>query len=237
MRQWFEKLVKSPRGWFAIALLSCILHCFLVGPCPIFLNQDAIVAYLHQLGSWSIFAFIIAYIVLTLIGIPGTILTVAGGVVFGLVWGTVWSVIGATLGAIGAFLLARYFLHDWVQRQFCHHQMLERFEQAVTKMPLQFVLAIRFAPISPFNVVNFLFGLTPIQLKPYAIGTLLGIIPGTLAYTWLGVAGREALSGGNSTPLFLALGFLALLSLLPFFAKGKDARFQRGLSKDSTRVG
>ncbi|MBC6418975.1 MAG: TVP38/TMEM64 family protein [Prochloron sp. SP5CPC1] len=135
--------------------------------------------------------FILVYAVVTVIGVPGTILTIAGGLVFGLGWGSLWSVIGATLGAMGSFWAARY-------------------------------LAVRFAPISPFNVVNFLFGLTPIHWVPYSLGTFIGIIPGTLAYTWLGTSGSEALAGGERLPFILALGFLTLLSIIPFLARKKQ---------------
>ena len=81
------------------------------------------------------------------------------------------------------------------------------------------VLAVRFAPISPFNVVNFLFGLTGISVTPYAIGTLVGIIPGTLAYTWLGVTGVDALQGGDWWPVLLCLSVLTVMSLMPLFAQ------------------
>lgn len=213
--------LKRPRFWLAIALVACFISCTL-GPCRLIFNQEFWVDRLQHWGPWSACIFICIYTLLTVIGIPGTVLTVAGGIAFGLAWGTFWSVLGATLGAVGAFLLARYLLHDWAERRFRRHQSLNRFTQAVQQMPLQFVLAVRFAPISPFNIVNFLFGLTPIDLKTYAVGTFVGIIPGTLAYTWLGVAGKDALMGGDRVPLFLALGFLTLLSVLPILAKKKQ---------------
>ncbi len=96
---------------------------------------------------------------------------------------------------------------------------MTKFNQAVKDQPISFVLAVRFAPISPFNVVNFLFGLTPIHWFYYTVATFFGIIPGTLAYTWLGTSGVEALEGGDRLPFFLALGLLTLLSLIPLFHK------------------
>lgn len=160
--------------------------------------------------------FVLLYIVLTAVGVPGTILTVSGGIVFGLWWGTVWSVLGATLGAIAAFSIARYCFHNWVSQRFGQHTQLQKFQRAVQQMPLRFVLAIRFAPISPFNLVNFLLGLTPLRLHTYAIGTFIGIIPGSLAYTWLGVTGQQAFQQGMVLPFFLALMVLSGLSLLPW---------------------
>ena len=129
------------------------------------------------------------------------------------------------MGAVGAFWTARYLLHGWIKRKLGKHKALAKFNQAVLKKPLIFVLIVRFAPISPFNIVNFLFGLTPIQWLPYSIGTLFGIVPGTLAYTWLGVSGLEAWQGGDRSSFYLALGFLTLLSLIPLFAKKGSREF------------
>ncbi|HAG81019.1 MAG TPA: TVP38/TMEM64 family protein [Cyanobacteria bacterium UBA12227] len=215
-----NRSLKRPRYWLAIAFILCILLC-LFSPLNALFNQSLLISQLEKLGHWAVCLFILVYMLATVIGIPGTMLTIAGGAVFGLIWGTIWSVMGATLGAIGAFWVARFLLRDWAQRRFGYHQALLRFNQAVRDKPLTFVLAVRFAPISPFNVVNFLFGLTPIESRHYAMGTFFGIIPGTLAYTWLGVTGKDVLQGGDRVPFFLALSFLAVLSLLPMWAKKK----------------
>ena len=164
----------------------------------------------------SVLFFVLAHIAANAVGIPGTVLVVVGGAVYGLWWGTVWSVIGATLGAIAAFWLARYLMHDWFQKRFAQRPMFQKLNNALCKNGLSCVLFIRFSPISPFNVVNFALGLTPVEVRFYALGTLIGIIPGTLVYTWLGVTGVEALSGGSLIPLASCLTMLMALSALPF---------------------
>ena len=190
----------------------------------VFFDKEVLVNTLCCLGHWSIALFIGIHIVATTIGIPGTILVVVGGMVFGLFWGALWSVIGATSGAIAAFWLSRYLLRDWFKRRFSRHKALARFNQIIDEQAFRCVLTIRFAPISPFNVVNFLFGLTSVDLKSYTAGTFFGIIPGTLAYTWLGVTGMEALEGKSLTPLLLSLSLLVLLSLPPVLMKCKSKK-------------
>ncbi len=222
--QGLNKLKTNPlrnlRLWLAIALIALLLVCT-IGPLKIIFDPMFLVHYLQEHKCCIRIPFIVVYTILTVIGIPGTILTVSGGVVFGLWWGTLWSVIGATLGALGAFLTARYLLRNYIKRKFGRNKILAKCQQAVANRPFAYVFAVRFAPISPFNVVNFLFGITPIHWLPYTIATFLGIIPGTLAYTWLGTSGIEALEGGDRLPLFLALGFLTLLSLIPFITRKK----------------
>ncbi|MBD1832283.1 TVP38/TMEM64 family protein [Cyanobacteria bacterium FACHB-472] len=214
------KLLKNPRFWMAIALLFFLLLC-IFSPLKVLFDPIVLTQQIKSWGTWGIFLFLLIFTAATAVGIPGIMFPIVGGAVFGLVWGTFWSTVGATLGAIAAFWTARYLLHDWAKRRFGEHPALMRFNQAIARQPLTFVLAVRFAPISPFTVVNFLFGLTPINWVPYAVGTFLGIIPGMIAYVWVGATGESVLRGGDRFPFFLALSFLALLSFLPILARKK----------------
>jgi uncharacterized membrane protein YdjX (TVP38/TMEM64 family) len=208
--------------WIIFAVFMLAVIC-LYTPVNLLFNQAFLVMELNHLGPYAALFFVVGFAIITTLGFPGNISTIAGGAVFGLYWGTLWSLMGATLGAVGAFLLARYLLHGWATRRFGQKPLLQRINQAIAHNPMPFILAVRFTPLSPFSLVNFLFGLTPVDLKTYTIGTFLGIIPLTIANTWLGVAGKEALRGGDRHPFFLALGVLTLLSVLPLLMKQKPA--------------
>lgn len=212
------KQAKILRFWLAIALIISFLFC-LFSPLKFVFDRNFLLAYFQTYQEYAIFLFVISFTILTTLGIPGTVLTVVGGLIFGLVWGTFWSVIGATLGALGAFWAARYLLRDYFRQQFSKNKLLNNFDCAVKDNPFTFVLAVRFAPISPFNVVNFVFGLTPIHWLPYSLATFFGIIPGTLAYTWLGVSGERAIQGSDRVSFFIAIAFLTILSIIPICAK------------------
>ncbi len=219
----YQRILNNPRTWLGIGFIS-LLCLVIFSPLNVIFDRDFLILFFNSKPCCVVGLFIIIYIVLTIIGVPGTILTFVGGIIFGLSWGTFWSVFGATLGALGAFWLARYLLHDSIELHFGKHKALASFKQAVVSNPFSFVLAVRFAPISPFNVVNFLFGLTPIHWLPYTTATFVGIIPGTLAYTWLGVSGMDAIQGGNKLSVFLAMGLLGILSLVPLVMKKRRSR-------------
>jgi uncharacterized membrane protein YdjX (TVP38/TMEM64 family) len=153
------------------------------------------------------------------LGLPITIHTLAGGVVFGLVWGTIWSTLAATLGAIAALVVTRYVFKDWATATFGTHKLLARFERSIDQNPFNLVLTLRFAPIAPFNLINFLLALTAIDLKVYSFATFIGVIPGTIAYTWLVFSGKAALQGSDRLQFVLASIFLVLLSVLPLAMK------------------
>jgi uncharacterized membrane protein YdjX (TVP38/TMEM64 family) len=170
-------------------------------------------------GPWAPLLFMGLQMVATMIGFPAVMLTILGGFWFGLFWGSLWSAIGATLGAVGAFFLARSFLHAWIHHRFEHHPLLVKFNQATAHNPLSFILTVRFVPISPFTVMNFLFGLTKISGWVYTLGTLIGILPWVVTYTWVGVAGQQTLRGGSPTPLVIAGCILTIVSALPLLRR------------------
>lgn len=215
-----QKILKKRRFWLLVALGIALAYW---GPSTIHWITDhrQWIMALQGLGRWASVVFIAAHIVATACGIPGTVLVIAGGAVFGVAWGTLWSVIGATLGAIAAFSVARYLLRDWFTRRFSHRPMFQRLNRAMACQGFTCVLAVRFVPISPFNLVNFLFGLTSVPLRSYSVGTFLGIIPGTFAYTWLGVTGAKALMGEGYWAFVSAMGLLVVLSLLPLLIRPK----------------
>ena len=210
--------VKTKFLWLFLGLMGLLLL-WRVTPVQLLFDHDALIERLHMTGWAGICWFILAHVLATVVGLPGTILVIAGGAVYGVLWGTVWSVIGATLGAIAAFWVVRYLLHDFFEHRFGHHPALKRLKSIIHHHALHCVLTIRFMPISPFNLVNFLFGLTPIGLKPYIIGTVLGIIPGTAIYTWIGMSGAKALHGDGVAELLIALAALAFLAALPILVK------------------
>ena len=216
-------MLRRKRFWVLSLLGLVLVVCW--RPFSLLLDPERLLAFFETIGTGGlgIGIFISAHVLATCVGVPGTVLVIVGGGVFGLVWGTVWSLLGATLGAIAAFILARTLLHDWAAQRFGHRPLFQKINRMTRHDALPCVLMIRFAPISPFNLVNFLFGLTKVPLSAYSLGTFVGIAPGTMAYTWLGVTGLEALRGDGTRALLLCLTVLALLSALPLLLK----RYQR----------
>ncbi len=86
------------------------------------------------------------------------------------------------------------------------------------------VLWLRVLPSLPFTLLNLLCGLTRISFFPFALATLIGIVPGTLTYGW--AADRMLRLGESSDglrpqlrPTLLALLLLALLPIAGWQAK------------------
>jgi uncharacterized membrane protein YdjX (TVP38/TMEM64 family)/rhodanese-related sulfurtransferase len=179
------------------------------------INLATLDAWLASLGPWAPIGYVMLFALATVAFVPGIVFSLAGGALFGPLWGGVLNLTGATLGAILAFLVARYIAGDWVARK--TGGLLKRLIDGVDAEGWRFVAFVRLVPLFPFNLSNYALGLTRIPLQHYVIATLVCMVPGAVAYTWLGHAGRGALGGEAGAVRYglLGLGLLAAIAVLP----------------------
>ena len=179
------------------------------------LDVGALEAWVSGAGAAGPLLFIGLYAAATVLFLPGSVLTLAGGALFGPLWGTLYNLTGATLGAGLAFLVARYLASDWVQNRL--EGRAGRLLQGVEAEGWRFVAFTRLVPLFPFNLLNYALGLTRIPFLHYLAATLVFMLPGALAYTYLGFAGREAVAGseGLIQKGLIALALLAAVAFLP----------------------
>jgi uncharacterized membrane protein YdjX (TVP38/TMEM64 family) len=206
---WRSFVIRSvPVAALAAAIIWLGLHRELLQPVSI--ERE-----LRRFGGWAPILFVLLYAMATVLFVPGSLLTVAGGALFGPVWGTLYNLIGATLGATLALVIARYIASDWVTAR--SGERLGRLMRGVEEEGWRFVAFVRLVPLFPFNLMNYALGLTRIRLREYVLTSFVCMVPGALAYTYLGYAGREAASGqaGAIRKAVLALGLLAAVAFLP----------------------
>ena len=161
--------------------------------------------------------FFLLYVAVTGLSLPGAaVLTLVAGAIFGLFWGVLIVSLASTLGATLAFLLARFLLRDWVQKQF--GDRLIAINAGIEKDGAFYLFGLRLVPLFPFFVINLLMGLTPMPARTYAWVSLVGMFAGTLVYVNAGtqLSQLESLSGIFSPGL---LGSFVLLGLFPLIAR------------------
>ncbi len=178
-------------------------------------DAAALENWVNAVGAAGPLLFMALYAVVTVLFLPGSVITLVGGALFGPVWGTLWNLTGATIGASLAFLIARYLGADWVAHR--AGPRLKRLDDGVTAEGWRFVAFVRLVPLFPFNLLNYALGLTRIPFLAYVLATWVFMLPGAIAYTWLGYAGREALAGGEGMirNISIALALLAATAFLP----------------------
>lgn len=188
--------------------------------------------WINQAGWWAPVIFILVYITATVFFLPGSVFTLAGGVIFGPVLGSIFNIIGATIGAALSFLIARYLAENWVSER--AGGKLKQLIKGVETEGWRFVAFVRLVPLFPFNLLNYALGLTKIRFIEYLLATSIFMLPGAIAYTYIGYAGREAVSGGDGliNTILIAIALLAVVMFLPRFI----ATVRRGPSIDVTEL-
>lgn len=118
------------------------------------------------LGALGPIVFGLGYIAAVVALVPAAPLTIAAGAAFG-AWGFPLVVLAATLGATAAFLVARYVARERVAGFVQRRARLRAVDRAVAEDGWKVVALLRLSPLIPFNLQNYLFGVTDIPLRPY----------------------------------------------------------------------
>ena len=180
------------------------------------LNPESFQLWIESAGNAAPLLFISVYIISTILFLPGSLLTLLGGALFGPLWGTLYNLLGATIGAMIAFLISRYVASSWVEKKSAGK--LQQLIKGVESEGWRFVAFTRLVPIFPFNLLNYALGLTKISFNQYSIATFIFMLPGALAYSYIGYIGKEAATGGEDLIKKAMLG-LALLAVVIFIPR------------------
>ncbi len=169
----------------------------------------------HQFATIAV--FFLTYTAVTALSLPvATILTLLAGALFGLGIGLLIASYASTIGATLAFLMARFFLRDYVQEKYGDH--LATINDGVKKEGAFYLFALRLTPVVPFFVVNALMALTPMKARTFYLVSQIGMLAGTAVYVYAGteLASIESL-GDIASPSVIA-AFVAL-GVFPLVAK------------------
>lgn len=187
----------------------------------------AFAEWVDGLGVWGPLVFALGYAAATVVLIPGSLLTLAGGAIFGLVQGTITVFLGATLGATAAFIVSRYLARRPIERKIADHPRFGAIDRAVSREGRKIVFLLRLTPIFPFVFLNYALGLTRVKLVDYVVASV-GMLPGTLLYVYYGkvagdvatlAAGAPKAERGWQYYAVLVLGVLATLAVTTYVTR------------------
>ena len=180
-------------------------------------QQLAFEQYYSDHKGLTIAIYMFVYIVVTALSLPGaTVMTLVGGALFGLWLGFVMVSFASTIGATLAFLVARFFLHDYIQKQF--GDKLTSINRGIKKDGAFYLFTLRLVPLFPFFIINLVMGLTPIKTATFYIVSQIGMLAGTFVYVNAGtqIAKIDSMKGILSPGLLFSF---ALLGIFPLIAK------------------
>ena len=179
------------------------------------LRMDSLTAWVAGFGLLAPVVFIAMRSIGAVFFVPASLLAITAGVLFGPVWGAVYNLLASVTGAVLAFLIARYLARDWVAARLGGRT--KTLVEGVEAEGWRFVAFVRLVPLFPYNLLNYALGATAIKFSHFVFASAVFMIPGDIAYTYIGYAGREAIAGreGSIKIALIALALLAVIGFLP----------------------
>jgi len=168
--------------------------------------------HVQNFGAFGVIVFVVLYSAVTLLMVPVLPLTLLAGLVYG-IWGFPLVVLSATLAACLAFLLGRNLLHAYVSALMKNKLILQAIKHAVTREEWRIVILLRMSPVLSFAMQNYLLAITDIRFWPYAIGSMVGMIPAIAFQVYIGSLGSFA-EGASLHWGLLVAGAVATIAVL-----------------------
>lgn len=130
--------------------------------------------------------YIIFYILQPLIFFPSWLLTVSSGHLYGVFWGSAYTILASNLSSMLAYLVG-YFFQQGIVDSLKEGSLLHNYAQRMRNHSFETVLVMRFMFL-PYDIVSYLAGFLRIDWRGFLVATILGSIPGTLAFVSFGAS-------------------------------------------------
>ncbi|KIL48748.1 TVP38/TMEM64 family protein [Jeotgalibacillus campisalis] len=180
-------------------------------------GPQEIQVWIESFGIWAPLLFILIYTIRPLILFPASVISLAGGLAFGALEGFLYILIGATSSAAVAFWVARTFEKSFVKGK--QEGKVAEIMKLMEKRGFFYVLVLRFIPMLNFDLISYAAGLANVRFRSFILATIIGIIPGTFGYAFIG----SSFAQGNTRLIVITvLTGLALL-IIPFLYRKKVA--------------
>ncbi|NMH59013.1 TVP38/TMEM64 family protein [Alteromonas ponticola] len=158
------------------------------------------IQYITSFGFWSYFVFGLIYVVLASLSFPSSVFNIAAGVLFSFKLGLLVAAISALTAACITFLISRYMLKEFVTHRIEATKSGKQILKLVAEHSAKFIFMLRLNPFIPAVVKNYGLGVTHVKLRTYVWTTMLGQLPLTAMYVYLGWIGGLAMLNQDNSP-------------------------------------
>jgi uncharacterized membrane protein YdjX (TVP38/TMEM64 family) len=128
-------------------------------------------------------AFVAFYAVGPLLLFPATVLNASAGLLWSWKTAVLLTVLGsnacANLGFWIGRALGQHRVQKWIPRRFHHH------DKRLSEAGVRTIALLRILPIMPFSALSLLASVSSVRWKDYALGSFLGMLPGSIGYATL----------------------------------------------------
>ena len=193
------------------------------------MNCPSVEAFVRSFGVWAPVIFGVVYFASSPIPLIAPVLSAAGGLVFGPLLGTLLVIVFATGSSLIPFFLARRLGSDWIANKLKGKNIENMYKKSEGSGGFLFVLLMRLIPVLPWEIQNYVGGLSKVPVLTFVLATLLGIIPGSFSLVLLG----SSITDPTSWQFYFAIGLNLVIALIPtltiYFKRRKEKRAKGGL--------
>ncbi|MFT7621446.1 MAG: putative membrane protein YdjX (TVP38/TMEM64 family) [Myxococcota bacterium] len=186
----------------------------IVGALPV---GDLLVGLAEGVARWGtagILAFGGVYALGCVVFVPRAGLNLLAGWLFGGLLGTAVAVVASVIGSVIAFVIGRHVFFDTVEHALNHASPLRRLDVVARRHPIRLTLLWHLSLVLPFALINYYMGAIRVPLRDFLTGKIIGVIPATAAYVWIGtlvpdliaLVSGELPERGQQSQLFIAIG-------------------------------
>ncbi|WP_372571714.1 TVP38/TMEM64 family protein [Ruegeria jejuensis] len=168
-------------------------------------NREVLLAFRDGNYLTMAAAFVGLYVLIVAFSLPGAaVASMTGGFLFGLGMGTGLNVVSATIGATAIFLAARWGLGATLTAKLDSSEgTIKKLRDGLRENEISVLFLLRLVPAVPFFVANLVPALVGVKLRSFVMTTALGIIPGAIVFTWIGVGLGGVFDRGETPDLSL----------------------------------
>jgi len=224
---------KERPAWGKIALIALAVAALTAlwrwTPLAETVSAETVIGWAKDFGSrwWAPLVLMLSYTPACLVMFPRPLITLAAVIAFGPWMGFLYALFGITFSSVATYYIGVRMRRDTVRR--LAGPKLDKMIEVLKRHGLLAMTLLRLVPIAPFAVESIVAGAIRMKVWHVAVGTAIGLLPGTLATTIFGDAIETALTGTGDVNWWLVGGAVALLT-------GGIVAVKRWFTKMSRRI-
>lgn len=191
------------RALLVVTLVVAIVALYRASPGALF---ETAISWSREHPVAGVMAYVAFVGIATVAFLPGSVSMMLAGFLFGTLLGSVYALTGIVLGAQLAFFAGRLLARSWVEQRMHGSERLRAIDAAIHEQAFTIVLLTRLALLIPFNMLNYIYGITAVRPMTYFRATFAGMLPVVVLYVYIGSLARNLgqIMSGEATPSQLA---------------------------------
>ncbi|REJ05230.1 TVP38/TMEM64 family protein [Halobacillus trueperi] len=178
-------------------------------------SADNIRSYILSFGAIGPLIFMGLYAIGPIVVFPTSVLSLAAAFAYGIWPGMLYIVIGATGAGVTGYIMGRFF-GDSVLK-FHQSKWAGNIYERMQGQGFLYVFILRLIPLVGFDILSYLAGMTRVKFLSFVLATVIGMLPGTFAYSLVGTS----LASGDRTLILIAFSVFTLLLVTTYLFRNK----------------